>query len=102
MAQEISGKSLISIENAVKLFTLFLMCYTLMQKQKEDTTQLKNDLIAAINGYKADNKLLELRISNLEVSRKDDSRKIDFVFSKVLALVPERAAIKKVKDNDED
>ena len=99
MAQELSGKTLISLENVAKLFVIVSTAASIIYSMKLQNQQLRNDIVAAINGYKAEDRILDLRITACELTNKDNKKNIDFIYHKLVGLIPEK--VKRVKE-DED
>jgi hypothetical protein len=83
------GKTLISIENVIKLFTLLMGFSGVVWTLKTDNQSLRNEVMMAVQAYKAADEKIEFRIDALSKNDERQDKDIDALTNNMFALIPE-------------
>lgn len=96
---ELSGKTLMSIENVIKLVTLAVGFSGVIWTMKTDNQNLRTEVMLAVQAYKFADERIEMKIESLSKNDDRQDRDINFLTESVFALNPDQLTVKpKVKD----
>jgi hypothetical protein len=89
------GKTLISVENTVKLVVLLSGLSGVIWTIKMDNQALRTEVMLAVQGYKAADEKIELKIESLSKNDDRQDKDIDFLTTSFFALNPDQPRIMK-------